>query len=52
VEFAEFIGDAFECSVVADAGDPFVVRTPSRFERGAPVILNADPERLLVFPPE
>ena len=52
VEFAEFIGDAFECSMVADAGDPFVVRTPSRFERGASVILNADPERLLVFPPE
>jgi len=52
VEFAEFIGDAFECSMVADAGDPFVVRTPSRFERGASVLLNADPERLLVFPPE
>jgi hypothetical protein len=52
VEFAEFIGDAFECSVVADAGDPLVVRSPSRLERGASVILRADPERLLVFPPE
>jgi putative spermidine/putrescine transport system ATP-binding protein len=52
VEFAEFIGDAFECSVVADAGDPLVVRSPSRLERGASVILQADPERLLVFPPE
>jgi putative spermidine/putrescine transport system ATP-binding protein len=52
VEFAEFVGDAFECSIVADAGDPFVVRTASRLERGAAVLLRADPERLLVFPPE
>jgi putative spermidine/putrescine transport system ATP-binding protein len=52
VEFAEFIGDAFECSVVADAGDAFVVRTSSRLERGAAVILSVNPERLLVFPPE
>ncbi|HET7265742.1 MAG TPA: ABC transporter ATP-binding protein [bacterium] len=52
VEFAEFVGDAFECSVVADAGDAFVVRTPSRLERGAAVVLNVNPERLLVFPPE
>ncbi|HKX18119.1 MAG TPA: ABC transporter ATP-binding protein [bacterium] len=52
VEFAEFIGDAFECSVVADAGDAFVVRTPARLERGAAVVLSANPERLLVFPPE
>ena len=52
VEFAEFIGDAFECSVIADAGDAFVVRTPARLERGAAVVLSANPERLLVFPPE
>ena len=52
VEFAEFIGDAFECSVVADAGDAFVVRTPARLERGAAVVLSVTPERLLVFPPE
>jgi putative spermidine/putrescine transport system ATP-binding protein len=52
VEFAEFVGDAFECSVVADAGPPFVVRSPSKLEPGAAVELRADPERLLVFPPE
>jgi putative spermidine/putrescine transport system ATP-binding protein len=52
VEFAEFVGDAFECSIVADAGDPFVVRSPARLERGASVVLRADPDRLLVFPPE
>jgi putative spermidine/putrescine transport system ATP-binding protein len=52
VEFAEFIGDAFECSIVADAGDPFVIRTASRLDRGARVLLRADPERVLVFPPE
>jgi putative spermidine/putrescine transport system ATP-binding protein len=52
VEFAEFVGDAFECSVLADAGDAFVVRTPSRLERGAAVMLRVDPARLLVFPPE
>jgi putative spermidine/putrescine transport system ATP-binding protein len=52
VEFAEFVGDAFECSVVADAGDPFVVRSPRKLEPGAAVELRADPERLLVFPPE
>jgi putative spermidine/putrescine transport system ATP-binding protein len=52
VEFAEFVGGAFECSVVADAGDAFVVRTPARWSRGEAVILRADPDRLLVFPPE
>jgi putative spermidine/putrescine transport system ATP-binding protein len=52
VEFAEFIGDAFECSVLADAGDHFVIRGASRLERGARVLLQADPERVLVFPPE
>ena len=52
VEFAEFIGDAFECSVVAEAGDAFVVRTPSRLDRGAAAVLSVNPERLLVFPPE
>jgi putative spermidine/putrescine transport system ATP-binding protein len=52
VEFAEFIGDAFECSVLADAGDHFVIRSASRLERGARVLLRADPERVLIFPPE
>ena len=52
VEFAEFVGDAFDCSVVADAGDSFVVRTPARWTRGAQVLLRVDPDRLLVFPPE
>ncbi|HXX36935.1 MAG TPA: ABC transporter ATP-binding protein [bacterium] len=52
IEFAEFVGDAFECSVVADAGAPFVVRTSARWVRGAQVVLRVDPDRLLVFPPE
>ena len=52
VEFAEFVGDAFDCSAVADAGESFVVRTPARWARGAPVVLRIDPDRLLVFPPE
>jgi putative spermidine/putrescine transport system ATP-binding protein len=52
VEFAEFIGNAFECSVAADAGDSFVIRTASRLDPGARVVLRADPERVLVFPPE
>jgi putative spermidine/putrescine transport system ATP-binding protein len=52
VEFAEFVGDAFECSVTADAGAVFVVRTPDRWAQGARVLLRVDPSRLLVFPPE
>ncbi|HEV2359494.1 MAG TPA: ABC transporter ATP-binding protein [bacterium] len=52
IEFAEFIGGAFECSVAADAGELFVVRTAARWPHGAPVVLQVDPDRLLVFPPE
>ena len=52
VEFAEFVGDAFECSIAGDDGELFVVRTPARWTPGAPVVLRVDPDRLLVFPPE
>jgi putative spermidine/putrescine transport system ATP-binding protein len=51
-EFAEFVGDAFECSVEADAGVLFVVRTAARWPPEASVVLRVDPDRLLVFPPE
>ncbi|HLJ62357.1 MAG TPA: ABC transporter ATP-binding protein [bacterium] len=52
VEFAEFIGDAFECSVETDTSALFVVRAAERWPQGAPVALRVDPDRLLVFPPE
>ena len=52
VELAEFVGDGFELSADAGAGQRFIARTPDRWSAGDAVSLRLPPERLLVFPPE
>jgi putative spermidine/putrescine transport system ATP-binding protein len=52
VELAEFVGDGFELSADAGAGQRFIARTPDRWSAGDRVGLRLPPERLLVFPSE
>src|SRR2546428_337475 len=49
---AEFVGDGFELSADAGAGQRFIARTTDRWAVGDQVALRLPPERLLVFPSE
>ena len=52
IELAEFVGDGFELSADAGAGQRFIARTTDRWAVGDQVALRLPPERLLVFPSE
>ncbi len=50
VEFAEFLGNIFECMLDVGAGVHLIARTPERWPQGGAVVARLAPDRLLVFP--